>query len=133
MSTIDAGFNGQIFRKDNIQVISTNRQLASLLPVRLAYNANGYLAGTVLARNTTSGLFQAYSNGGASGTGTAACVLNRDVNPEDFASSGDTQTSVGIFGGEVFQGVLVGLDSNAISNLNARQIVDALGTQILKF
>lgn len=133
MSTIDAGFNGQIFRKDNIQVISTNRQLASLLPIRVTYALAGYYAGTVLARNTTSGLFQAYVNGGASGTGTAACILNRDINPEDFASSGDSQTSVGVFGGEVFYGALIGVDAGAITNLGARQITDALGTTILKF
>lgn len=133
MSSIDAGYNPQIFRKDNIQVISTNRQLASLLPVRVSYAASGYYAGTVLALNTTSNLYQAYVGGGASGTGTAACILNRDINPEDFASSGDTQTSVGIFGGEVFSSVLVGYDNNAKSNLNARQITDALGTVIVKF
>jgi len=133
MSTIDAGFNPQIFRKDTIQVISTNRQLASLLPIRVVYNSAGYYAGTVLARNTTSGLYQAYVNGGASGTGTAACILNRDINPEDFASSGDTQTSVGVFGEEVFTGVLIGFDGNAQTNLGAKQIVDALGTSIVKF
>jgi hypothetical protein len=133
MSTIDAGFNGQIFRKDNIQVILTNRQLASLLPIRVLYSASGYYAGTVLARNTTSGIYQTYLSGGASGTGTAACVLNRDINPEDFASSADTQTSVGIFGGEVDKSVLIGFDANAQTNLNARQIVDALGSTIVKF
>jgi hypothetical protein len=133
MSTIDASFNPQIFRKDNIQVISTNRVLASLLPIRVAYSASGYYAGTVLSRNNVSGFYQSYSAGGASGGGTAACILNRDINPEDFSSSGDTQTSVGIFGGEVFYNALIGFDANAQTNLNARQIIDALGTTIVKF
>jgi hypothetical protein len=133
MSTIDAGFNGSVFRKDNIQVLSSNRLLASLLGIRVAYAASGYLAGTVLARNTGNGIYQTYLNSGPSGTGTAACILSRDINPEDFASSGDTQASVGIFGGEVYDSALIGLDANAKSNLNMRQIVDAAGVTIDKF
>jgi hypothetical protein len=133
MSDLDAKFDGSIFRKDHRIILSGNRVLASILGIRVAYNSSDLLAGTVLARNTTSGLYQPYVLSGASGTGTAACVLFEDKLNSDFASSADNLVARGIFGGEVFQAKLIGLDSGAISDLKARQIVDAAGDQILKF
>jgi len=130
---IDPRFNGQIFRKSHPMIIAQNRQLASILPVALAYASGGYSAGTVLARNTTSGQYQAYAAGGPSGTGTAASILFEDVDVSEFAATSGTVFARGIFGGEVFQGKLIGLDANAISNLNARSIIDATGASVLKF
>lgn len=125
----DAFTSGNIFEKDHPIILACNRHLATFLPVRLAFDSvNGdYLTGTVLARNTTSGYFQRYVSGGASGTGTAACILFEDVAP----ASGDTLLSRGIFTGQVFQAKCIGLDSGAITNLGARSITDATGTQIL--
>lgn len=134
MGLLDAAFSGQIFRKDHKPILAQNRHLASILPVRLAYNAgNDYIAGTVLARNTTSGYYQPYASGGASGTGTAACVLFEDHGANEFASSGDTTAARGVFGGEVFKDNLIGLDAGAITNLGAKTIIDATGINVLKF
>lgn len=133
MSSLDAKFDGEIFRKDHPIILSGNRVLASILPVRLAYDSDGYLAGTVIARNTTSGLYQKYDNGGSSGLDTAAAILFGDKAESDFASTGDSQAARGIFGGEVFQSKLTGLDAGAITDLGARSITDASGTQVLKF
>jgi hypothetical protein len=133
MAGIDAGFAGEIFRKDKKVVIATNRQLASLLAVRLAYDAAGYEAGRILARNTVSGLHQKYVNGGASGTGVAVCVLHDEVLEKDFASSGDTQSAAAVFGGEVLESACVGLDANAKNDLKGRSITDAAGSVIFKF
>lgn len=130
---VDPRFNGQIFRKSHPMIIAQNRRLASILPVTLAFNASGYTAGTVLARNTTSGQYQNYANGGASGTGTASCVLFEDVDVSEFVATSGTVFGRGIFGGEVFKDKLIGLDSNAITNLNARTIVDSTGINVLKF
>lgn len=133
MGLLDASFSGQIFRKDHKPIIAQNRLLASILPVRLAYSVNDYIAGTVLARNTTSGNYQPYVSGGASGTGTAACVLFEGHGVNEFASSGDTTAARGVFGGEVFKDNLIGLDSGAITNLGAKTIIDATGINVLKY
>jgi len=127
---LDAEINNQIFRKDYPQIIAKNRHLASLAGVRLLAVGNDYIAGQVLAKNTVSGYFQAYQNGGASGLGTAACVLM-----ESIADLGLSTTLVGrgIFSGELFQGNLIGLDANAITNLGARSYTASDGVQILKF
>lgn len=133
MSSIDAKFNSEILRVDRKVVLASNRQLASLLPARLAYNSSGYSAGQVLARNTTSGLHVKYVNGGASGTGTAVGILMDAVLVEDFASTGDTQSAKMIGGGECLEANLVDLDSTAKSDLGGRSITLPDGTVIFKF
>lgn len=136
MSNLDAKTSGQIFRKDHPMILAARRELASLKPVRLAYNASGYKAGALLARNTVSGLFQNYVSGGASGTGTAACVLFAPVEVENFSDSSDTALERGVFGGEVFQDLLVisgGASGSVLADLSGRTIIDATGVQILKF
>lgn len=127
---LDAKVNTEIFRKDHPIILAANRHLASIKSVRMVYaSATGYLAGTVIARNTVNGLYYAYNDAGSSGTEVASAILFEEVTPE----SGDTMLARGIFGGEVFQAKCVGLDANAITDLKARSITDALGTQILKF
>lgn len=133
MSSLDIKFSGEIFRKDHAIILSGNRVLASLLPVRLAFVSGGYVAGQVLARNSVSELYEKYDNGGSSGTDVAKAILFEDKAESDFASSGDTQVARGIFGGEVFKDKLTGLDSAAETDLDARTIVDASGVSILKF
>lgn len=130
---IDPRFNGQIFRKSHPMIIAQNRRLASILPVTLAYNSGGYSAGQVLARNTTSGQYQNYANGGASGTGTAACVLFEDVDVSEFVATSGTVFARGIFGGELFKDRLISLDATAITSLGAKTIVDSTGINVLKF
>lgn len=127
---IDANSSGQVFRKSFPMVLACSRQLATFLPVRLAYDSNGYLAGTVLARNTTSGYYQKYALSGPSGTGKAACVLFSDVLD---ASASENRLAQGVFSGRFYQASLVGLDAGAITDLGAKSVTDASGTQILFF
>lgn len=136
MAAIGANFNGNIFHKDFPMVIATNRSSAVLLPVRLAYNSDGYPAGQVLGRNTTSGLYVKYTGSGASGIDVARAVLFDAHAVEDFDSTAATGSTmgVGIFGGcTVFVDKLTGLDSDAIDDLNGVSITDATGVAVLKF
>lgn len=136
MATTGPNFNGQIFRKDFPVVIATNRNSAVLLPVALRYQSAGVDAGTILARNTTDGNYDVYSNGGASGTGTAACVLfeSHDSNDWSVQASSGTIPAAAIFGGcTVYQSAMSNYDSNALSNLNGRLITDASGVVTMLF
>lgn len=136
MAAVGPSNNQSIFRKDFPMPIATNRSSAVLLPVQLRYNAAGVIAGTVLARNTTDGLYETYVNGGASGTGTAACVLFESHAPEDFtaaAASGNT-LAVGIFGGcTVFKASCPNMDATAETSLGAKEIIDSNGVTLVKF
>lgn len=130
MGNIDAGFKPEIFRKNHPVILACNRHQALLLPVRLRYQSGGYLAGQVLARNTVDGLFQPYVDGAASGTGDAAGILHDDI---DMPTADESQTAIGIFGGQVYESKLTGLDAAAKVDLKSRSITDAEGTTILKF
>lgn len=133
MSFLDAKVNNQIFRADHPIILAQNRQMAILNPVRLAYDADGYPAGQVIARNTTSTFYEKYDDGASSGLDTAAAILLEPHPASDFASSGDTTLGVGCFGGQVFKDKLTDLDANAITDLAAKTIIDASGIEILKF
>lgn len=129
-------FNQSIFRHDSPNILAKNPQRANIDGIALAYDSGGYVAGQVLARNSTSGLYQKYVSSGPSGTGTAACVLLDNLRGDyTTAASGDvgTQAVRGVFGGEVFKDNLTGLDSGAITNLGARSYVDFNGSNILTF
>jgi len=132
MSNLDAKVKTQIFRKDFPIILATNRHLATILGVRLVYDADGYLAGTVLARRT-DGLYAAYDDGGSSGLDTARGILFEDVAPEEFVATTGTAVARSIFGGEVFKDKLIGLDANGETDLGARTIIDASSVSILKF
>lgn len=133
MSSIDAKFNSEIFRKNQPMIIAQDRHLAVLDPVRLAYNASGYKAGTVLGRNTNSGYYEAYNNSASSGLDTARCVLFEEHPVEDFESSTGTVAAVGIFGGILYKDNLTGLDANGETDLSAKTIIDANSINLLKF
>ena len=118
--------------KDNAIILACDRSQACLLDIRvdiLSAPASGYVAGTVMAYNTVTGFYMPYASGGASGLAAAKCVLFSDVKFENSTAD----LAVGIFEGKVFQAKLTGLDSTAISSLNARSVTDANGTQILIF
>lgn len=134
MATNDAVFDGEVFRKDHPMVIAQNRHLATIQAVRLAYNASGYVAGRVLGRNSVSGQYANYDNGGASGLDTAVCVLfeSIDVSEIDGGSTGSVIARA-IFGGELYEDKLLGLDSAAKTDLGSRSIIDATGVTVLKF
>lgn len=133
---LDAKVKGEIFRQDHPIILATNRHLATLLPVRLVYDASGYEAGRAVARLTSgpnSGLYTKYNNAGASGADVCAGVLFAPVEAADFPSTTGTAVARCIFGGEVFNSKLVGMDANGITDLGGRVITDASGTAILKF
>jgi hypothetical protein len=136
MGAVGPQFSQSVFRKDFPMPIATNRISAILLPVMLRYNSAGYVAGTVLARNTTDGLYDAYNSGGSSGTNVAACVLFEGHAAEDFnstASSGNTG-AVGIFGGcTVFKDSLPNYNAGILTDLSAKLITDASGVVLVKF
>jgi hypothetical protein len=127
---LDAFTSQEVFRKDHRMILAMNRHQASIVPVRLAYNANGYLAGTVLGRNSVSTHYEAYDDAHASGADTAVGILFNDV--LDMPASG---TGIGqmIIQGQVFEAALVGLDANAKTDLKSRSVIDGTGTTILIF
>lgn len=133
MSNTDAKYIDPIFRKDHPMVLAKNRHQASLMPVSLKYSSTDLKAGQVMARNSVTGLYEKYVNGGASGLGTAVGILMEDKIVEDFASTGATVTARVITKGEVFENLLTGLDAQAKTDLKARSLVDGLGNQILSF
>ena len=127
---VDAEFNGQIIRKDFPNIIACKRELCMFLGARLLYQSSGYVAGTVLARNSSTGIYEPYVNGGASGTGTACAILPFDLLD---APSGVNVLKQVLVKGQVYQAKLTGLDSGAISNLVAKSVTDVAGDQILIF
>lgn len=131
----DAKVDNEIFRKDHPVVLACNAHQASLKGVRLAQEEeDGYQAGQVLVRNSGTGFYEKYSS--SSGSYDAACILLHDVDPEamsdDNGASG-TALARGIFAGEVYLDKLVDYDSGVLSELKGREIVDAKGTEILRF
>lgn len=133
MSALNPGFLSEVFRNDNPIIIAQNRQLATIQAVALAYNASGYVAGRVVARNTVSTNYENYSNSGSSGLDTAAGVLFESVDVSEFPSTTGTVLARVIFGGEVFKSKLTGLDTAAETDLGARTIIDVTGVSVLKF
>jgi hypothetical protein len=135
---LDASTNNQLTRNDFPIIIALNRHLATLLPVRLVnISPSDYLAGLVLGRRTSDGAYKAYNSGNSDGSQVAAGILFENVLATDItnpqgAGTGNPVARC-IFGGEVFQGALTGLDANAVSNLKATTIIDASGVSVLKF
>lgn len=136
---LDAKVNNQIKRNDFAIILACNRHLATLLPVRLVRTGTDYSAGLVLGRVTATGFYKNYDDSASDGSQVAAGVLFEDVLLEDRSDSspslGASGTAVArcIFGGEVFQDKLTGLDAAAKVDLGARTIIDASGVNILKF
>jgi hypothetical protein len=126
--SLGPNFKSEVFRHDQSSIIGRNRHLASLIGAQLKFIASGYKAGQVVSRNTTSGLFEKYVNGGASGTGTAVGVLFSNI---DMSASGVNQFAQVIVQGEVYESKLIDLDSAAKTSLGARSIVDSFGNTFL--
>lgn len=129
---LDAKVNNEIFRQDQTIILALNRHLADIQPVRLAFDADGYKAGQVVARDTSSGLWEKWS--AVSGDSPDShCILfeNVPVQDVDSAASG-TAVARGIYGGDVYQDKCLELDSNAKTALGGRTIVNN-GDNIFKF
>lgn len=130
-SGLDFNTQQEIFRHNNKVLIARNRHLASLIGVRLAYDAAGYDLGQVVARNSVSGLYQKYDTDGSSGTETAVGILFHDVP----AALDGTSTDVAqvLIKGEVYEALVTDLDSDAKTTLNGRSIIDGQGNTIFVF
>ena len=122
--------DGEVFRKDNRLILAINRHQAAIVPVQLKYEAGGYYAGQVLARNTTSGVHCKYASGGSSGTDTAVGVLFNDV--LDMTASVDDVGQM-IAKGNVFYANCIDVDADAVTDLKGRVVVDGNRTSILMF
>jgi hypothetical protein len=138
-SGIDAGFNGEVFRRDYKVVIAMKREMAIIRPVRLApkVGSGDYVAGQVLAKygNTAGnleGLFVDYDDAGASGRETAQCILLSDVKSEPESSAASGRLGLGLFSGFVLKASLIGFDNAAGTDLKASEWSDAQGVDIVK-
>lgn len=123
---LDATFDGQVFRKDHPMVIVRNRHLASIIPSRLAYNADGYKAGQVIALDTDD-TWKKWSL--VSGTATVVGVLFEDI--AALASSG-TALARGIMAGEVDKAQLIDYNAQAKTAMLAKEF-PANGVTVVKF
>lgn len=132
-SGIDAEVNNQIFRKDFSAIIAKRRDLASIGPVRLYDDSNDYLAGEVLARITSTGVFKRWS--AASGASyDSVCVLFENVLAYEFdATVTGGALARAIMGGYVYKDKLVDYDSGAKSAMAAVEQTDASGVTVVKF
>lgn len=132
MSSIDAKYNGEIFRKDHPQILASRRDLASIKGVQLDYDAAGYLAGQVLGIVTATGNYKSYDPGASDGSEVAVGILMFDKKVEDFVDASDSQGTQMIVGGEVYKDKLTGLDAAAETAMGARTM-NINGEDILKF
>ena len=134
MTDLNALTSGEIFRKNNPMVLAMNRHQATIIGALFSYDAAGYAAGTVVARNSVSGLYCAYNDSiAASGVDTAVGVLFNDIDVTDFATANSVVLQNVIVGGKVFYAKLTGIDANAITDLKARNVTDATGDVIMMF
>lgn len=132
-SAVDAEVKNQIFRKDFSAIIAMRRDLAQLSGARLKYDASGYAAGQVLARRTSTGVFEKWSSVSGASNDTA-CVLFENVIAADLDSTltGGSLARV-IMGGYVYKDALVEYDANAKTALGGVEQTDATGITVVKF
>lgn len=140
-SAIDATVNNQVFRKDWAAIIAMKRELATIQPVRLKLDSNGYEAGQVIARVSASGggflagQFGKWSAVSGLSTDTV-CVLGETITPTDEGVSGVDAPTGGslaraIMGGYVYKTKLI--DYTGASQLSGKELTDATGITVVKF
>lgn len=137
---VDAFTSGNIFTPNYKSVIAIKRELAVLLPVRLAPNSlsQDYQAGTILAQYSSGAgalqnFFVNYVQSASSGQGTPVCILNEFTVNQLTNVAPSTPLSVGIFSGIVFQTLLPNYDSTVPAALGGKNITDASGVVLLHF
>lgn len=135
---LNADFQSEVTRYDEPNVIAMDRQKALKLGIRLTYDSGGYKAGTVLARNTVTGLYAKYSDAASSGLNDAVAVLERGVAATEFANTtthsvANSVLTYGIFGGVVFYDKLTGIDANGVTDLRGKVMIGADGVNLLRF
>ena len=120
-------------RENFKQIIAKRSDLVQFSGGRLAPSmAPGYYyAGLVLGYASSggdSGFYKAYNSANSDGSQVAVGVLSEDANitsPVSGSGPGDgSEVSVIRGTANLFQNLLIGLDSNAISNLGAKSYVE---------
>ena len=139
MGTMDAKFNGQIFRKDNPIILAMKRELAAFIGARIVYDANGYLPGQALVRKQSDGLFYKWA-AASGGAYDSPCILFDTCTQYDQFADGDGLAGAsgaslvrGIIEGIVYTNNIVGADSTFLTALHATAVVDAGGVALTKF
>lgn len=137
----DALFIPQDNRENFKQIIAKRSDLVQYAGGRLGPSQIGsYLyAGTVLGLASSggdAGYYKPYNASNSDGSQVAVGILSEDANvtaPQGSPSgpAGDgSEIAIIVHTANLLQGLLIGLDSNAISNLKASSYMDH-GTQIL--
>ena len=88
MGSIDAKFDGEIFRKDHPIILAGRRDLASIKPIRVKFRSGGYEAGRVMGRVTADGEYNIYNDAAVDGTEVAVGVLFEAIAEEEFDPTG---------------------------------------------
>lgn len=144
MSTQDAFFSGQIFRKDNPIILACRRDQAVFMGVRLVYSAYDYMPGECLVRYSSganAGLFDRWVNA-SGGSYDSPCVLFDQVTyPTEYANSnGGTLTGVSgstlaraIMKGIVYTSLLVDYDANFLTAIKGVNVYDSNATEMTRF
>lgn len=143
MGSVDIRFSGNVFSKNYPQIIASDRGLAKIIAGRFAWDsawgASGIPAGQVVARRASDGYYVKYDDAVTGGPNVAVGVtldpITFDASATASGPSGvGTQAGrVCIGGATLYYDRLTGVDANALTDLHARQVVDAGGTNLLVF
>lgn len=133
----DSLFIPQDSRTNFKQIIAKRSDLVKFAGGRMKYATSGtllYNAGLVVGLATSgpdNGFYKPYAVGNTDGSQVAAGVLSEDV-ITDTLGNGSEAAIIRGKGITVFKDVLIGLDSNAITNLGAVAYVEH-GVNLLDF
>jgi hypothetical protein len=125
MPTTATTFNGN-------QIIPFYPDEAKTMSIRIAASKT-IAAGTLMAQNSSTGKWEAYSSGGSNGLNVARAILQFDIvsDSNGLCVMGDQATSEygqkmanvpAFYCGTFRKGDLVGLDSTGVTGLGARYI-----------
>lgn len=136
MSFLDPRFSGSIYRKNFPNIIASDRALAKIVAVRMAYSSTAYVAGQVIARVTATGFYSRYDDAVTGGYNTAVGVLLDEVDLTAATGSGAGGYGTGsgrmiVGGAQLYYDKLTGIDANGLTDLKARVVVDEFGTNLL--
>ena len=109
------------------------------LGVKLAYDADGYVVGTVLALSTADNLYHKYDPLGTDGLDVAKCIFwggGNDVRSTDFDQDASDVFgwSTAVFPGSntcMYLDLITGLDAGAITDLDAKIFSGSDGVELV--
>lgn len=129
----DALFIASDQRSNFKQIIAKRSDLVQFDRGRLGPSTYGttLVAGTVLGLATSggdSGFYKAYASGNSDGSQTAVAVLSEDATSDALGQGSEI---VMIREADLFQALLIGLDSGAITALNGKSYSEG-GNQLIR-